>query len=321
MMHNPALPLVSIVMTVRNVEEYISETIASVLQERDVPLEVVLVDNGCTDSTVEKVLAFNDQRVRIIEGPRKGIAHALNVAYAEVRGEIIMRCDGDDLFPPGRIRRQAQWLVEHPDFGAVCGGFSTIDTKGNPLSVLGCEQEAEEITDELCNGKTRTHIGTFAMRTEAIKAAGCSREYFDCLEDIDFQLRLGEACRVWFNPVSEFDYRLHHNSVTHTTGNTKRKFYDAIAVEFQKQRRTRGYDDLQLGCPPPVPDINDTSMDATEHAMSMLLTSAWSAHGQGNKRQAIVKGFQAVMAKPSNIETWRNLLVLTLKPTSRQLSI
>ncbi len=49
-------PLVSVVMTVRNVEDYISETLASILQERQVPLEVILVDNGCTDSTVERVL-------------------------------------------------------------------------------------------------------------------------------------------------------------------------------------------------------------------------------------------------------------------------
>ena len=49
----------------------------------------------------------------------------MNAALAESRGEWVCRCDADDLYPPGRLARQAVWLAEHPAFGAACGSFST----------------------------------------------------------------------------------------------------------------------------------------------------------------------------------------------------
>jgi glycosyltransferase involved in cell wall biosynthesis len=313
-------PLVSVVITVRNAEAFISETLASILQERDVPFEVVLIDNGCTDGTIERVNAFNDERVRVLKGPEKGIAHALNVAYAAARGEIIMRCDGDDLYPPGRLRRQSKWLADHPDFGAVCGSCATIDAKGNPLLDVLNEEEGQEITEELLNAKIRFHIGTFAIRAEALRAAGGSREYFDCFEDFDFQLRVGETCRVWFEPKIEYIYRLHQNSSTHSTSNAKKEFYNSVAFEFQRQRQTQGTDDLQRGCPPVLPEGNYKSSpwDAAGHVQQMLLASAWSDHEAGDKQQALVKGVRSVMALPMRLEAWRSLVALALKPAGKK---
>jgi hypothetical protein len=211
--------------------------------------------------------------------------------------------------------QQAKWLTEHPEFGALCGGFSTIDSKGNPLSDLGCKEEAQEITEELRNGEIRTHIGTFAIRTEVVRAAGGSREYFDCFEDFDFQLRVGETCRVWFEPEIYYIYRLHQNSSSHSTSYTKNNFYCSIAFEFQRQRRTQGSDDLERGCPPPVPDGRKAPpWDAAWHAQKMLIASAWLEHQAGHKQQALVKGMRSVMALPVNPRAWRSLLALALKP-------
>ncbi|MBI4783378.1 MAG: glycosyltransferase family 2 protein [Oscillatoriophycideae cyanobacterium NC_groundwater_1537_Pr4_S-0.65um_50_18] len=316
------LPLVSVLITVRNAEAYISETLASILQERTIPLEIVLVDNGCTDKTVEKALAFQDERIRIIPGPKKGISHALNVAYAAAQGEIIMRCDGDDLFPPERITRQVGWLKANPDFGAVCGGFSTIDVKSALLANLGLDADVQEITEELRSGETRTHIGTFAMRAEAVKASGYSREYFDCFEDIDFQLRLGETCRVGYLCEIEYCYRLHPKSVTHSQSNTLREFYDATALEFQRQRLTTGEDNLQRGCPPPLPRPGDKSgISTASHVQGMLLQSAWAEHQAGRKQKALAFGLRSMMTQPISLSAWRNLFALAVKPCRRTLKI
>lgn len=321
MIETGAIPQVSVVITVRNAEDFIEATLASILQERDVSLEVVLIDNGCTDTTIARVQAFNDERVRVIKGPGKGIAHALNVAYAAARGGIIVRCDGDDLYPPNRLVRQVKWLAEHPEFGAVCGGFSTIDAKGNPLADLGHKEESTEITEELRNGVIRTHIGTFAIRSEALRTAGGSREYFNCFEDFDFQLRLGETCRVWFEPEIEYIYRLHQTSSTHSRSDTEREFLQDQAFKFQRQRREQGIDDLQRGCPPPVPKGGSKSpRDTAQHIQDMLIGSAWSEHQSGNKRQALIKGMRSVIALPTNLEAWRSMLALAIKPTGQKSS-
>ncbi|XGV97744.1 MAG: glycosyltransferase family 2 protein [Leptolyngbya sp. BL-A-14] len=318
-MEKDQVPLVSVVITVRNAEAYISETLDSLLQEREVPIEIVLVDNGCTDSTVEKALAFKDNRIRIIEGPKKGIAHALNVAYANVRGEIVMRCDGDDLFPPGRIKQQVRWLEAHPEFGAICGRFSSIDSQGKPLIDFLTERKPEEITEELHTGEIRTHIGTFAIRTDVIRAAGGSREYFNCFEDFDFQLRLSETCRIWFEPEPYYIYRIHATSSTHSASNVVREFLQEQAFRFQVQRRTEGSDDLQRGCPPPVPEHTYKSpRDTAEHLQDLLIAGAWMEHRIGNKKQALFKGLNAVLALPTSLKGWHNLLFLVLKRAGTQ---
>lgn len=312
-------PLVSIVITVRNAEAFIAETLASLLQEHDVPIEIVLIDNGCTDLTIEKTLAFQDSRIRVIEGPRKGIAHALNVAYANVRGEIVMRCDGDDLFPPNRIKQQVKWLKEHPEFGAVCGRFSSIDPKGKPLIDFLVNRKPEEITQELHTGEIRTHIGTFAIRTDVIRAAGGSREYFNCFEDFDFQLRLSETCRIWFEPELCYIYRIHAASSTHSASNLVREFLQEQAFRFQIQRQAEGLDDLQRGCPPPVPEHTYKSpRDTAQHLQDLLVASAWMEHEAGRKKQALFKGLNAALVLPTDLDGWRNLIVLLIKRSGTQ---
>ena len=318
-MNENQLPLVSIVITVRNAEAFISETLASLLQEREVPIEIVLVDNGCTDLTIEKALAYKDSRIRVIEGPRKGIAHALNVAYANVRGAIVMRCDGDDIFPPDRIQRQVKWLSEHPEFGAVCGRFSSIDSKGKPLIDFLMDRQPEEITEELHAGEIRTHIGTFAIRTDVIRAVGGSREYFNCFEDFDFQLRLSEACRIWFEPESSYIYRIHSTSIAHSSSNVVREFLQEQAFRFQIQRRTQGIDDLQRGCAPPVPEHTYKSpRETAEHLQDLLIASAWMDHKAGHKKQALVKGLNAVLTLPTKMDGWHNLVFLAIKRSGIQ---
>lgn len=322
MMQTSQAPLVSVIITVRNAEAFIAETLASILQERNIPLEIVLVDNGCTDGTIAKAEAFKDDRICVVQGPCKGISPALNVGYRAARGQIIMRCDGDDLFPSKRIATQVEWLDKHPEFGAVCGGFSTIDVKSTLLADLGLDAEIEEITEELKNGKTRTHIGTFAMRAEAIAASGYSREYFDCFEDIDFQLRLGETCRVGYLPETTYFYRLHSTSVTHSQSSTLREFYDSTALEFQRQRRISGEDDLQRGCPPPVPQKGDKAgIDTMEHVQGMLIQSAWTAHQAGQKQKALAFGIRAIMTRPTRLEAWRSLFALAVKPAPHTLKM
>lgn len=311
--------LVSIIVPMYNAEAFISATLASILQECHIPLEVVVVDNGSTDASLDKVRAIEDKRVRLIHCQCKGIAAALNAGIAEVRGDIVMRCDADDLYPSQRLARQVEWLSRHPEFGAVCGGFSTIDVKGRTI-VSFTGEDSQEITEELRNGNTRTHLCTFAVRAEVLRSTGGCRQYFLTAEDIDLQLRIGELCRVWYLPEVEYNYRLHNNSITHTQSNVEREFFELMAREFQRQRRTQGTDDLQRGCPPTPPREGRTgsAMNSQEHTQGLLMGIAWQEHQSGHKFQALAIGMRSVITQPSNVIAWRSLLALAVKPARRQ---
>ena len=313
------MSLVSVIVPMYNAEAFISGTLLSILQEHHIPLEVVVVNDGSTDASLDRVRAIDDERVRVINGSCKGgPAAAINVGLAIARGEIIMRCDADDFYPPQRIARQVEWLAGHPEFGAVCGSFSTIDSRGRLISKL-CGEDAEEITEELRNGITRTHFCTFAVRVEVLRASGGSRQYFHTAEDIDLQLRMGELCRVCYVPDIEYYYRLHDASLTHTQSNVEREFFESLAREFQRQRRTQGSDDLQRGCPPTPPQGGDKSvMKTAEHTQGLLMSSAWQEHRAGHKLEALAIGMRSVIVQPSNMAAWRSLAALAIKSAGKR---
>jgi GT2 family glycosyltransferase len=307
--------LVSVIMPLYNAEHFVAAAISSVLYEQHVPLEVIVVDNGSTDRSVEKVKAITDRRLRLISSPTRGIAAALNAGLAEAQGKFLMRCDSDDLYPAARILQQVEWLNQHPEFGAICGGYAAIDTKGAPLVEFNDSALPEEITAELSAGFVRTHFCTYALRTEIARSIGGFRPYFTTGEDIDFQLRLGEACRVRYQPGVYYQYRLHRTSITHTRSTLEREFFDKIARQFQRQRQLDGLDDLDGGQSPSLPELTDCRpLSAAQHIQKFLLWRAWYEHQAGQKWQAVTTGMRSVLTMPSSLSAWKSLVSLALKP-------
>src|SRR5205814_7748320 len=98
--HWRKMPLISVIIPMRNAERYVRAAVESVLAQKDVELEVIVVDDGSTDGSAEVVRGIGDARVRIIPGPQKGISASFNAGLAEARGELLARCDADDLYPP-----------------------------------------------------------------------------------------------------------------------------------------------------------------------------------------------------------------------------
>lgn len=308
-----AITLVSVIVPMHNAEAFISATLASILQERDISMEVVVVNDGSTDASLERVREIDDGRLQVIDGPCQGVAAAMNAGLNAACGEIIMRCDADDLYPRQRIPWQVDWLTKHPEFGAVCSGFSTINKRGHLIAQLCCEKDAEEITEELRNGITRTSFCTFAVRAELLRTVGGFRQYFHTAEDIDLQLRLGEVDRIWYVPSIQYYYRLHDNSLTHTQTNLEREFFESLARDFQRQRLIQGSDDLQRGCPPAPPQGSTKVMKSAKHIQGLLISRAWQEHQAGHKLRAIVIGLRSVVVQPHNLAGWRSLLALIFK--------
>lgn len=308
------MPQVSVIIPMYNAEHFVQQALKSILQEITIPIEVIVVDDQSTDKSLEKVLAIQDQRIRIVTGEGKGIAACFNSGLANVRGNIIMRCDADDMYPPERIKYQVEWLDSHSDFNAVCGGFSTIDIKGKNLRKLNENGCSREITSELYNGITSTHYCTFAVRADILHKLNGMREYFVTAEDIDLQLRLSEKARVWFESDTYYFYRLHDSSITHRQPDNERVFFENTAREFQEQRRKQGYDALQAGCPPLPPKGSNTNANsASAHIQGILLGDAWKKHVAGNKKEALKVGLRSLIYKPTSIKTWRSFAALLLK--------
>jgi len=307
--------LVSIVIPMRNAEKFVSETLTALLREKETPIEVIVVNDKSTDRSLDRVLEFKDDRLRVIDGPGRGIAGALNAGYAEARGSIIMSCDADDVYPPERISRQAKWLASHPEFDAVCGTYSSMDAAGRFLSEIPAG-DASEITDELLNGKVRWHFCTYAVRSSLISRVGQFREFFKAGHDLDYQLRMSELGRIGCLPENMYFLRLHQSSITHTEPSLLLRFEEQTALELHRQRRTTGLDDLQRGRPPSKPDMTHSSpANAIEQVQGMLIGRAWHEHRDGKKLSALRTVGRALAVNPTSIAAWKSLFALILKPS------
>lgn len=310
------MSLISVVIPMRNAEAWIGATLRSLLAQAGVQLEILVIDDGSTDRSAEVVRAMGASNVRLIPGPRRGISAAFNAGLAEATGAYLCRCDADDLYPPDRLAWQADYLDGHPDAGAVCGSYATIDPAGRRVAAHFADHPAGDITGEILSGLSRSHMCAYLFRTEVLRRIGGCREWFVTSEDADLQFRLAEVTRITFDPRCAYLYRLHDASITHAQKSAQREFFERQARRFLEQRRAGGPDDLQRQAPPPVPQAGDghATLSTRRQIQDLLLGQAWREHAAGRRGRAVRTGLSAVARGPASLRAWRSLGALLLKP-------
>jgi glycosyltransferase involved in cell wall biosynthesis len=127
-------PLVSIIMSMRDVSATVRDTIRSLQWQTLSDWELVLFDDGSTDDSVAIVGSIADSRIRLqSDGQSRGLAARLNQAVELARGRFIARMDADDICFPDRLEKQVAYLEGHPDIDLIASGavvFSGRDLIG-----------------------------------------------------------------------------------------------------------------------------------------------------------------------------------------------
>lgn len=126
-------PLVSVIVPAYNASRFIGETLNSVLSQSYGNIEVIVVDDGSQDETLQIVesIATMDARVTLLQQPNKGVAAARNLAIEKSRGEYIAPIDADDLWHPEKIQKQVAYMLRSgPSLGLVYTWWLSIDEEG-----------------------------------------------------------------------------------------------------------------------------------------------------------------------------------------------
>lgn len=118
---------VSIGIPFFNCEDFLGHAIKSVLAQTYTDWELILIDDGSTDESLNIALSFKDERIRVIsDGKNKKLANRLNQIISESKGEYIARMDADDMLDPFRLEKQMKILMTNPNFDLVSTGVASI---------------------------------------------------------------------------------------------------------------------------------------------------------------------------------------------------
>lgn len=114
------MPEISVLMSVYNGEEHVSEAIDSLLAQTWQDFELLIIDDGSTDRTREIIQSYSDRRIRSFYfDENKGIGAALNYGLSHARGKYVAKADADDIHLPTRLEKQKKYLDHNPDIASV----------------------------------------------------------------------------------------------------------------------------------------------------------------------------------------------------------
>ncbi|MBD5604733.1 MAG: glycosyltransferase [Candidatus Eremiobacteraeota bacterium] len=125
-------PLVSVVVPSLNQGHFIAETIDSILRQ-DVPeIEVLVVDGGSTDDTLDVLRRYGD-RISWTSEPDRGQSDAINKGLRRASGAIVCYLNSDDTFEPGALARVVRYFSDHPECSWLFGRCRIVDGNGAPI--------------------------------------------------------------------------------------------------------------------------------------------------------------------------------------------
>tara|TARA_B100000315_G_C14594879_1_gene598290 strand:+ start:1305 stop:2402 length:1098 start_codon:yes stop_codon:yes gene_type:complete len=140
------MPAVSVLMTVYNGEEFVAQTIDSILSQTFGDFEFVIVDNASTDDSLKIVESFDDSRIRLVRNVENlGQTKSLNIGLHQSCGKYIARIDADDLAFRQRLAMQVLFLDAHPEVAVVGSHVHLIDSDGQYLYTQLFPVESQDV--------------------------------------------------------------------------------------------------------------------------------------------------------------------------------
>jgi glycosyltransferase involved in cell wall biosynthesis len=252
--HARVAPRVSVVIPTYNRADYIAAAIDSVLGQTLPGAEIIVVDDGSTDDTADRLAAYGDRLV-CLRTPNRGFAMARNAGMEAARGDYIAWLDSDDEYWPFKLELQVRLLDARPDVGFVYSDLSGFDDAGyyderhlrtyhasayrgvayedlfaesatlaqNGLgAALVAAGRADWLDHRVYVGdvfeqyllRTVVFTNSILFRRELFAVAGPQQRRFGLFTDLEFVLRLSRLARAAFIDVPTYKLRYHPGQIS-----------------------------------------------------------------------------------------------------------
>lgn len=241
-------PVVSIVMPLFNAEQWVMDTLSSIRDQTLTEWELIVVNDGSTDSGVELVAQFADsvpQSVMIVSVPNAGPSVARNEGIARSRGQLLAFVDADDLWEEDKLRDQVDLLNSNPlAVAAICDyaiqeGIEGSITAHRHFTWSDQSLQAWALMEDM----SPCLNSTLLVRREVLNEIGGFRDEMTNVEDLDLAYRLERAGRVLSTGREQMIYRM-HPSQNHKNRSTIIRDYRIFLSQWTRVSssiRRRGY--------------------------------------------------------------------------------
>ncbi len=207
--------LVSVIVPVYNRENLVGRTIDSILAQTYQDIEVIAVNDGSTDGSLEALKVYAERhpgKVVIVNQLNTGQVRARNIGIQHSRGEFIAFLDSDDTWNSHKLAKQL--ALFKGNIGLVYCGIHEVDPNGAIIQTVSCEQGmCGDIYKQLLI-KNRMTGGTVVVSRKALETVGCFDETFQAAENWDLWIRIAQKFAVEFVNEPLLNYLKHPGNMS-----------------------------------------------------------------------------------------------------------
>lgn len=243
----------SVILPVYNGERYIAKAIDSVLEQSYENFELIIINDGSTDTTAAVLDQYSDRRIRVITQENHGLVASLNRAIKVAEGAYIARHDADDWSDPYRLEKQISYLESHPNAVIVGSSIKVMDQSDRVLHEHRVLLNDAELRQELLVRSPFAHGSVIFKRKAALEAGLYEKAYWPA-EDYEFWLRLSAYGDLANIDEPLYFYREHPEGISSTQQAEQQAKVNEIqrlawqsAPELIKTIRTASYASLPHG--------------------------------------------------------------------------
>lgn len=207
-------PKVSVIIPVYNAESFIEEALESALAQTYKNIEIIVVNDGSTDKSYEKIKPYLAS-IKYISQENKGVSSARNNGIRQSKGELIAFLDSDDIWLPDKLDLQVDYLRNNPDVGLVHTNISCINGSGVNIKlpfdiVTGIEGKCFKDLFKR-NGIANS---TVLVRRTCLDKVGLFFDGAPCTEDYEMWMRISIEYPIGFINRTLMFYRVHESGVS-----------------------------------------------------------------------------------------------------------
>ncbi|MHC4752446.1 MAG: glycosyltransferase [Planctomycetota bacterium] len=292
------IPKLSVIIASYNHQDYIAETLESLEKQTFQDFEIIVIDDGSSDRTVEVARNF-PSRAQIFTQENQGVVAARNRGVSLAKGRYICFVDSDDVVLTDRFAKQVVKLNEDPELGLVFAEALIIDSKGRQIGKFGDVYPVVpgDVAEMLAIHYCFTPMITVMVRVEVLKRTG-PFEKPGPISDYMKWIEIAHLSKVYYDPEPLGCWRRHQTSTSKNVNKVKNYAKTRMAIK----RILKKHPQLQAKIGKKI---------VKRFSRSYFLTGFWLA-ADGNIERARKYYCKAVKVYPYSFENWGGLILTSL---------